>query len=175
MHGRTANLLGAVAQLAIDRQVEAIAAASGLNATSAAALVTIGHAPAQTIDFLHATLQRSQSATTRLVTKLQHKGFIDRGCAEDGRAVALNLTPAGKKLVARILTARHAALSGCLADLSDTEKTDIDGLLAKILANAVTDDSHAYQICRLCDGERCDVCPIEDALETRTPMSLQGD
>ncbi len=92
MNERTANLLGAVSQLAVDRQVESIAKASGLNATSAAALVTIANAPEQRIDFLHKTLGRSQSATTRLATKLEAQGFIARTDAKDARAVALVLT-----------------------------------------------------------------------------------
>lgn len=165
MQDRTANLLGAVAQLVIDRQVEAIAAESGLNTISAAALVTLGHAPSQNIDFLHETLKRSQPATTRLVNKLQSKGLIARSSAEDGRAVALTLTTTGEKMVTRILSVRRTALDSCLEYLNNAERVEIDALLAKILASSVVDDSHAYQICRLCDGEACDVCPVEDALD----------
>lgn len=165
MNERTVNLLGAVAQLVSDRQLAAIERASDLSATSAAALVTISQAPEQSIDTLHKTLGRSQPATTRLVAKLESAGLLRRGLAEDSRAVALSPTVKGQRMVARILSARRHALRECLGYLTNSEQEELDGLLAKTLATAVVDEQHAYQICRLCDGDECDVCPVEDALE----------
>ncbi len=165
MNERTANLLGAVAQLAVDRQLAAIEEVSGLNATSAAALVTMANAPEQRIDFLHKTLSRSQPATTRLVAKLEAQGLVQRVGADDGRAVSLVLSKRGEQAVNAILASRHDALATCLDYLTGKEQAELDSLLAKVLAAAVIDEQHAYQICRLCSDEECDVCPIEAALE----------
>ncbi len=164
MNERTANLLGAVAQLAVDRQLASIEEVSGLNATSAAALITINNAPEQRIDFLYKTLGRSQSATTRLVAKLEGQALVQRTDADDARAVSLILTKHGERTVAKILRARRQALTACLGYLNDAEQTDLDSLLAKMLACAVIDEQHAYQICRLCNEDECDTCPIEEAL-----------
>ena len=165
MNDRTANLLGALAQLAVDRQLASIEAASGINGTSAAALVTLANAPGEGIDFLYKTLGRSQSATTRLVAKLEAGSLLERVAGDDGRASPLVLTRQGELAVAEILDARHQALASCLSYLTADEQSDFDILLAKILASTVIDEQHAYQICRLCDGDECDICPVEEALE----------
>ncbi len=165
MKQRTANLLGAVSQFAIDRQLAAIEGVSGLTASSAAALVTISNAPEQRIDFLHRTLGRSQSATTRLVAKLEAQGLVIRAEADDARAVALVLSAEGESLVRKLLASRHDALASFLDFLSAAEQIELDGLLAKMLACAVVDEQHAYQICRLCSADDCDACPMDDALE----------
>ena len=39
-------------------------------------------------------------------------------------------------------------------------------MLAKLHAAAVMSERHAYQMCRLCDGDACDVCPVEEVFLT---------
>ena len=153
-----------MAQLVLDRQLGAIEQHCGLNPTEAAALVTIYNVPGQPIDFLHRAVNRSHSATVRLISKLEAAGLVTRGDAEDGRAVSLELTGAGEKKVIELLEARGAALRRCLAYLTQKEERKLDELLAKMLAASVVDEQHAYQICRLCNGDECDVCPVEAAL-----------
>lgn len=161
---RTLNLLGAVAQLCIDRQTDAISVLTGLNATSAAALVTVGHASGESIDFLRLALCRSHSATVRLVADLTSRGLVDRLELDDGRAVGLRLTGKGKKVVEKIHAARMEALRNCLNDLSSDDISRLGTLLGRLLEVNVSDDRHAYQVCRLCNGDECDPCPVDDAL-----------
>ncbi|GJM14608.1 MAG: MarR family transcriptional regulator [Pseudohongiella sp.] len=165
MIDRTANLLGAVAQLVSDRQAQAIDQAVGLNGSSAAALITIGNAPEQRIDFLYKVLGLSQSATTRMVAKLETQGLIKRAQTQDGRTVSLVLSAKGKRTVKTILEARDKALFNCLGYLTAAEQGEIDGLLAKLLAASVIDEHQAFQMCRFCNGDDCDPCPVEEVFE----------
>ncbi len=161
---RALNLLGAAAQLCTDRQNSAISSLVGLNGTSAAALVTIGHAPGESIEFLRLALCRSHSATVRLVADLTSRGLVDRSELDDGRAVGLQLTASGERLVEKIHSARMDALSHCLKGLTSVEVNRLSALLGRLLESNVSDDGHAYQICRLCNGDACDPCPVEDAV-----------
>lgn len=165
MNERTANLLGAVAQLVADRQAQSIETAVGLNGSAVAALITISNAPEQRIDFLHNVLGLSQPATTRMVAKLESQGLVRRAVTSDARTAALVISAKGNKAVATILEARGMALEKCLNYLTKSEQSDLDTLLAKLLASSVIDERHAYQICRFCHGEECDPCPVEEVFE----------
>ena len=161
---RTANLLGAAAQLVVDGQMVAIEDTTGLNPTEMAALITIINEPDQPIDFLHKAIKRSHSATVRLVAKLVDRQLITKiQSAQDGRGMALAATKSGEKLVASALRSRRSTLNGLLTFLSTDEQAMLDGLLAKLLAASVVDELNAYQICRYCDADACDVCPVEES------------
>ncbi len=163
---RTTNLLGALAQLATDQQLKAIEEDCGLNPTEAAALVSIGVAPGQQIDFLQQAINRSHSASVRLVDKLAAQGLVVRDQATDGRAVALHLSAKGTKKSKEVLRARNRALEVFIQFLTSQEREALDSMLAKLLAASVMSERHAYQMCRLCDGDACDVCPVEETFLT---------
>jgi DNA-binding MarR family transcriptional regulator len=160
--GRTANLLGALSQTVVDGQIASIGSATGLGESAAAALVTIGHAPGESIDFLRRVLRRSHSSVVRLVAELERRGLARKGTGKDARAVTLELTAKGRRTTRELLAQRRRVLEQCLAELSAEEQRLIDRVLAKLLGALVEDEMNAFQICRLCDGETCDPCPIEE-------------
>jgi DNA-binding MarR family transcriptional regulator len=165
MHAeRTLNLLGAAAQLCIDRQTDSILSLTGLNATAAAALVTVGHAPGESIDFLRQALSRSHSATVRLVADLEARGLFERLELDDARAVGLRLTARGERQLEKVHSARMDALGACLNGFSSSEMSRLDVLLGRLLGSNVAVEQDAYQVCRLCNGEACDPCPVEEAM-----------
>ena len=160
---RTPNLLGALAQVVNDAQLSAIAGKTGLGPSAAAALVTLNHAPGESIDFLRRTLDRSHSSVVRMVDGLVARGLARKAPAEDGRRVALLITSRGQRLVSAVLGARDSALALALDKLAPGERATLDALLAKLLASQIANDMDAYRTCRLCDGDLCEPCPVEAA------------
>jgi len=43
----------------------------------------------------------------------------------------------------------------------------LDRLLAKMLRALPHSDAHALAICRFCEGDACDPCPVGEALEEK--------
>lgn len=72
---------------------------------------------------------------TRLTNGLCERGLITRtGSAEDRRKIALTLTPEGEALIERLLPAICDLLAVQVTHLSDTEQTQLERLLKKMLA-----------------------------------------
>src|SRR4051812_39532228 len=91
----------------------------GLSLTAASALGRLQrHGPARLTE-LAAAEGITQPSMTALVTRLVAQGLVERGSdPRDGRAVVLELTPAGADLLARRRATRTARLAPLLADLS---------------------------------------------------------
>lgn len=63
----------------------------------------------------------SSSAATRLVNRLEDRGVLTRIlCADDRRGIYTELTPAGRKLLAKARPTHDATLEGALARASQT-------------------------------------------------------
>ncbi|WP_436773293.1 MarR family winged helix-turn-helix transcriptional regulator [Yinghuangia sp. YIM S09857] len=76
----------------------------------------------------------TSGAITNRVDKLSGKGLVERHpCATDRRAVMIRLTPAGKELIDGIVMG-HVANEARMVDvLTDEERTQLDGILRKLL------------------------------------------
>jgi DNA-binding MarR family transcriptional regulator len=156
---RTANLLGALALTVADR----IATGS-----DAAALITLrNYAEGEPLDLLRRALALSHPAVVRLADRLQERGLVERRRSErDGRAVALRLTPAGRKAADDALAARASAIDDVLAPLDASERQALEAMLERMLATATTDATASLVICRLCDPDVCGHparCPVTQA------------
>ena len=133
---------------------------------AAAAIALIGHEPGLTIEQLRRALRLSHPGTVRLVDRLAKDGLVERRASlEDRRAVALHLTHAGEASFAAILTARQTSIAWALKSLSSEEREMFGRLAEKLLGSLVQDVDKAYQVCRLCDRQSCEACPVEEALE----------
>ncbi|HEX8484861.1 MarR family winged helix-turn-helix transcriptional regulator [Sphingomonas sp.] len=74
-----------------------------------------------------------------LVNDLVDRGLVNREtAADDRRAFALNLTPAGEESVAAVLERIRVHEDALLSDLSATERADLVALLARIEAKEVS-------------------------------------
>jgi DNA-binding MarR family transcriptional regulator len=159
---RAANLLGA-ASLAVAGAVrDSVEGAAGMGGAVPAALVSIDAYPGRPIDRLRQALRLSQPGAVRLVDRLEAEGWVTR--ARAGRAVALVLTPAGQRVVERLLAARERALAAALAPLSEDERAQLVPLLEKLLAAGTHDRGDLEHICRLCERAVCERCPVDEAL-----------
>jgi MarR family transcriptional regulator, negative regulator of the multidrug operon emrRAB len=150
-----ANAFGALSLAVADRMQEAMAAVAGHGASGPAALVALdGEAGGGSIDTLRRILGITHSGTVRLVDRLADAGLVERRVGVDARAVALHLTPQGRRLARRVLAAREAALEQVLAPLSTAQRRQMEPLLA-----AMIEPLHDGRMCRACDTQRCANCP----------------
>ena len=159
MSHTTLNAFGALSLAVADRMQEAMAGVAGHGASGPAALVALdGSAGGGSIDALRRLLGITHSGTVRLVDRLAAAGLVERRMGADNRAVAIHLTPQGRRTARRVLAAREAALEQVLAPLSRTQRAQLAPLLA-----AMVDGLDDGRICRMCDVGRCQNCPNTNA------------
>jgi MarR family transcriptional regulator, negative regulator of the multidrug operon emrRAB len=149
------NAFGALSLAVTDRMHAAMADVAGHGASGPAALVALdGEAAGGSIDTLRRILGITHSGTVRLVDRLAGAGLVERRVGADARAVALHLTPQGRRMARRVLAAREAALEQVLAPLSTAQRRQFEPFLA-----AMIDALEDGRICRACDVIRCENCP----------------
>jgi MarR family transcriptional regulator, negative regulator of the multidrug operon emrRAB len=160
---RCANLLGAASVSVSEAVTDAVERAVGVGGALPAALVTIDAYPHRSIEELRTALGISQPGTVRLVDRLEREGWAQRR-AGHGRAVAVTLTPAGRRVVKRLLVARDEALAAALEPLGATERGQLMPILEKLLAAQTGERRDLEHICRLCHRSSCEACPVAGAL-----------
>jgi DNA-binding MarR family transcriptional regulator len=75
-------------------------------------------------------------AVTRKAQQLERSGLVSRTRdAEDGRATRLQLTPAGRRTINRILAARRAWLTGLLSGWPESEQAEFARLLRQFTSD----------------------------------------
>jgi DNA-binding MarR family transcriptional regulator len=119
----------------------------GLSLTAAATLTTLERSGPCRLTALAAAEGVTQPAMTQLIDRLEAGGLVERSAdPDDGRVVRVQLTAAGRDLVARRRAARAERLSGLLAALSPADQEALAAALPAInaLASArrpwITDD-----------------------------------
>ena len=165
---RTANLLGALALTLADRAGAAVRDSAGLAGSDAAALVTLrNYAEGEPLDLLRRALALSHPAVVRLADRLQVRGLVERHRSDrDGRAVALRLTPAGRRAADQALAARAEAIAAALDALGAAERRTLERMLERMLEVETTDSTASMVICRMCDPDVCghpERCPVTQA------------
>jgi len=161
---RLANLLGALALEGAGALETVTRPVVGQAGAAAAALVTIAAHPGRTIEQLRAPLRLSQPGAVRLVERLADAGWVERTGPGGRRGFALDLTPQGETVLDALLAARRAALAELLEPLSSRERTQLTGLLEKLLAARTGDRSDLERLCRLCEWRTCERCPVAGAV-----------
>lgn len=164
MTERPENLLGVLALLIVDdlqAAGEAEADAPGL--TARAILNAVHMYPGCTIEQLRTVVDLSHPATVRAVAGLVDAALVRKLPGTDKRAVSLTLTAAGRAVVDRTLARRAAILERLTSNLNERERKQLDALLLKMLWHETRDETHAMQLCRLCDEAPCLAagCPVE--------------
>jgi MarR family transcriptional repressor of emrRAB len=165
---RTANLLGALALTLTDRADAALRNGAGVAGSDAAALVTLrNYAEGEPLDLLRSALGLSHPGVVRLADRLQTRGLVVRErSGRDGRAVALRLTPAGRRVADDALAARAEAIAAALGALGRAERRALGPMLERMLGAQTTDRVASLVICRLCDPDVCGHpgrCPVTQA------------
>jgi DNA-binding MarR family transcriptional regulator len=168
--GRDANLLGALSLAVSERLEAATSAAATRGGSGPAALAALDtFLEGSSIDTMRKPLGLTHSAAVRLVDRLAAAGLVTRAAGEDGRSVAVFLTPAGQRVAAQVQERRMLALTKVLAALDAAEREQLTRLVEKLLAGLTFGRADARHICRLCDAAACGHeegrCPVTRAAD----------
>jgi DNA-binding MarR family transcriptional regulator len=167
-----ANLLGALALAVTDRTFDGVAAAgeSGSSAVALSALLHFLDRP--TIDLMRRVLGLTSSGAVRLVDRLESAGWVKRAAAADGRATAVELTAAGRRVAKRVSAARAHVLKSVLSELSQSELHTFDRITALLLMKLTRGPGAERWLCRFCNMDACGWrsggCPVRNARERRS-------
>jgi DNA-binding MarR family transcriptional regulator len=155
-HAHEVNATGALVLEVARRVQEAAAAASPHGASAPAALAALhGLTGGQSIDALRRVVGLTHSGAVRLVDRLAAAGLVERRVGVDGRAVALQLTPEGRRAARRVLARREAAIESVLAPLDPGERAELARLHERLLRALTGGQEERRRVCRLCDVEAC--------------------
>ena len=137
-HSSLGYLIGSARRLlleALDREL----AQHDLTAAQAIVLFQLDHG-----EFKHAAeycrvLRYDPGAMTRLIDRLEAKGFVSRQrTAEDRRAIKLELTAAGRTVVPRIRASAIGVFNSFLRGFSKSEARQLTDFLKRLLANGAS-------------------------------------
>ncbi|WP_156055654.1 MarR family winged helix-turn-helix transcriptional regulator [Nocardia sp. NRRL WC-3656] len=176
-----ANVLGALSLVVADGMNTAVEAVAALGPSAPAALAAMHQfLDGGSVTQLSSVLGLSHSGTVRLVDRLVAEGLVERGGAQDGRAVSVVLTRHGRDMAARILRTREKSLTSALSALSADEIDNLAATLDTMLTTmtlaraeqraARGNDRSQPWLCRLCDFDACGrsegSCPVNNAVTT---------
>jgi DNA-binding MarR family transcriptional regulator len=174
---RAANLLGAVALRVTDAMTTETADAAGRSGrpgaeTAAIALSALHHfLEAPTINRLRVVLGLTSSGAVRLVDRLYMDGYVRRVDGADARQTTVHLTPAGRRVAARVAAARAEVLDDALDVLDPTERATFEALLGRVAVGLMREPGSTRWMCRLCDTGVCGLddrtCPVTRAAYER--------
>jgi DNA-binding MarR family transcriptional regulator len=166
-----ANLFGALALAVTDRMFDAVqeSGESGTTAVALSALYQFLDHP--TVDLLRRVLGLTSSGAVRLVDRLESAGWVQRVDAEDGRATAVRLTAAGRRIGKRVSDARTSNLKKALSKLSPADIRELERLVSLVLVGMRRGPEAVRWICRFCDMDACGWrdghCPVRNAARER--------
>jgi DNA-binding MarR family transcriptional regulator len=141
----TENLYAARKGMARDFLVQAIGALgqSDLTMIQMGTLMILDDGRERTVNEMASLLDRSVSATSRLVDKLVKRRLVRRAEAEGDRRVRLvAIAPAGKKLLAAVLERRAEAQLTLMARLTPEERAIVARAMSLLAEAARRGDSH---------------------------------
>jgi DNA-binding MarR family transcriptional regulator len=116
---------------------------AGLSLTSAGTLATLDRSGPCRLTALAAREGVSQPAMTQLIARMAEQGLVARAAdPDDGRAVHVQITDAGRELIASRRAARAGRLQDLLATLSTDDREALTAALPAItaLTNARRDE-----------------------------------
>jgi MarR family transcriptional repressor of emrRAB len=177
--GRDANLLGALSLAVSERLETATSTAAAHGGSGPAALAALEtFLEGSSIDTMRKPLGLTHSAAVRLVDRLAGGGLVTRAAGEDGRSVAVFLTPAGRRAAGQVQEGRMLALTNVLAPLDAAEREQLTRLVEKLLAGLTAGRADARHICRLCDAGACGHeegrCPVTRAADRAEASRTAG-
>jgi len=161
---RDLNLLGAWSLVVADAVRAGAEAAVGGGGAAPAALVTIAAFPGQSMEELRQTLELSQPGTLRLVERLTGEDLVERQHTPDVRGAGLVLTAPGRRVVKRLLGGREQVLTSLLGALAPDERRQLAALVEKALWARAAEGRDPRHVCRVCDRDVCDRCPVDRGL-----------
>ena len=121
----------------------------GISAAQWGVLRALQRAEAQGLERLRLTdlgqrLLVKPPSVTSLIDRLERSGLVARQAAhDDQRAKLLNLTPAGRQLVARVLEGHPGQVRAIMGGLTESEQHQLHHLMERLAAHLEATDSPA--------------------------------
>jgi DNA-binding MarR family transcriptional regulator len=135
LHRVRVEMLSAIdRELATDRQI------APLDVSSAQFIILsqLGLGGTKSASELCKGMSYDAGAMTRMIDRLEDKGLIRRSrCPDDRRQVNLELTEAGQSALPRMRIASMQVVNRFLRGFSKTEARQLEGMLTRMLENAV--------------------------------------
>lgn len=156
------NNLGAVALGVGDGVTTAMTGASGADAASTSALVTMLARPGTSVADVGTTLGITHSGAVRVVARLGAAGLVVRGPGKDGRTAGLGLSASGDVVAKRALRARQQFLHDLVAGIDEEDRSVLWRVLETLASGLARSLGEARHVCRLCAHEICrgSDCPV---------------
>jgi DNA-binding MarR family transcriptional regulator len=116
------------------------------------------------VSWLGEVLGLTSSGVTRLVDRLVERGWVSRSPGSDARQRRVRLTATGTKRAQVLLRERDDVLAEAVDSLGDTDRTQLETLLSRVVGSLARDYVPALRTCRLCDRDTCNSggegCPL---------------
>lgn len=146
--------------LAAAQALQGAAGASGVTGRELAALTLVGSHPGCSLEWLRRRVGLTQSGSVRMVDRLEERALMRR--RRRGRAVALELTRAGRRTLARWHASRELAVAELLDPLTRNERDALITAMAAGLQRSRRPRLAADAACRGCDWDACGRdCPVD--------------
>src|SRR5262245_50599973 len=126
-------------RMSMAEALDAELAPLGLTAAQFVILVMLADSDADSASGLCKSVSYDQGAMTRMIDRLERKGFVRRArCVDDRRRVNLELTPEGKAVYPKLIAAAAAVQNRMLQGFSKAEVDQLEAMLRRMLSNAGT-------------------------------------
>lgn len=154
-----ASHLVAFGTLLSDAQVAA--SQDGMSQSAVAVLLALLHHKSMTATALSKILGVSQPTAARVTGGLIKSSLIAKS-TRDGREVGLSLTAKGKRTASKLQAQRLQVVESLLVHLNHEERSTLDALVSRLLADSTSSREAARRICRFCDHGICvgANCPV---------------
>ena len=132
------RLLGQV-KMAMAAELDQEIAPFGLTSAQFVILTSLAESGPGPTSVLCQSVSYDQGAMTRMIDRLERKGFVRRArCVDDRRRVNLELTPEGKAAYPKLIAAAAAVQNRMLQGFSRSEVDQLELTLRRMLSNAGT-------------------------------------
>ena len=122
---------------ALVSQVESALEPFGIKAAEYFVLLALANDMADTASSMCSVIAHDPGAMTRKIDALEKKGLVRRvRSSEDRRAIKLELTPDGKAVYPKVMTAAVNVVNRFLHGFTKAEVRDMEEMLKRMLANA---------------------------------------
>lgn len=134
-HLRVGQLMGR-ARASLLSGLDAELGPFGVNGMQFAVLKHLAEGAAETAADLCRFMQYDTGAMTRILDRLEHKGWVRRErCRQDRRVVFLRVAPAGRAQLPKLLAVCSKVLEAHLAGFSGAEISALKDYLGRMIAN----------------------------------------
>ena len=108
-------------------------------------------------------LDISNAAASKNIDRLEEWGFVTRRAREkDRRTFQVGLQDAGRQIVATYDEIQDRKQQALMDQFTEEEKTELLGLVRRVIRHTLADEHNTDLICRQCGGRCGDECVVSN-------------